>query len=204
MNFPSVTSINDEVCYLQNPIREKINYSSLSKTLAMAVHCASYIIKTQIKLLSNKTWNSMILEYFLKIKSMKEVVSEMGIITTSYTEEIIRHNMCQMIFLDNFLLKNVNKKLMISAITCSMLEYPSNSNHDDMNTGVSKSTLLGSTIKHVTKEKIICRRAARNLVSREHKIIFKISIMEIFTLKSMSGRSIYNTITRRLRKEILQ
>ena len=69
-----VTSINDELCPLQNTIYEKINYSYLSKTQARYVCHASDINKTQIKLLAHKTWHSVILEYLLKDKSMKEFV----------------------------------------------------------------------------------------------------------------------------------
>ena len=39
-----------------------------------------------IKLLAERTWNSVILAYFLKDKAIKEVVSEIDIITTSSTE----------------------------------------------------------------------------------------------------------------------
>ena len=44
---------------------------------------ASDLIKSQIKLLSNKIWYSVILEYFLKYNDTKEVVSAMDIIITS-------------------------------------------------------------------------------------------------------------------------
>ena len=60
-------------------------------------------------------------------------------IATFSTQEIIRQNKCQMRFLDNFLLKqNVDEKFMITEITCSMLEYLSTSDDDEMNTFVSK------------------------------------------------------------------
>ena len=49
---------------------------------------------------------------------MKEFVSEINIIITSPTQEIIRENKCQMRFLDKLLLKqNFNHKLMINVIT---------------------------------------------------------------------------------------
>ena len=51
---PSVTSINDKVHPLQNPIHDKINYLDLSKNQARSVHCASNVMKTYIKLLSHK------------------------------------------------------------------------------------------------------------------------------------------------------
>ena len=73
-------------------------------------------------------------------------------------------NKCQMRFLDNLLLKqDVDKKLMINAITCSVLQSPYTSGDDDMENGVYKSTLLEPTIRHLMKETILCRRAARNL-----------------------------------------
>ena len=73
----------------------------------------------------------------------------MDIITTSSTQEIIRQNKCQIRFLDKLLLKqDVDKKFMINKITCSMFESPSTSDDDDdMDNGVSKTTLLEPTIK---------------------------------------------------------
>ena len=48
-----------------------------------------------------------------------------------------------MMSVDKLLLKqNFNHKLMINVITCSMLESPSTSDYDDMDNGVSKSTVL--------------------------------------------------------------
>ena len=59
------------------------------------------------------------MEYFLKDKDKKEVVSEMDIIITLSAQEIIRQNKCQMRFLDKLLLKQkFDKKLMINAIIC--------------------------------------------------------------------------------------
>ena len=70
---------------------------------------------------------------------MKEVVSSMDIITTSSTQEIIRQNKCQMRFVDKLLLKqDVDHKLMINVIPCSMLESPFTSYYDEMYNGVSK------------------------------------------------------------------
>ena len=43
---------------------------------------ARYVMKSQIKLISNKTCHYVILEYFLKYKYMKEVLFEIYIIIT--------------------------------------------------------------------------------------------------------------------------
>ena len=40
---------------------------------------------------------------------------------------------------------------MIGVITCSILESPYTSYYDDMDNGVSKSIVLGLTIKHLTE-----------------------------------------------------
>ena len=61
-------------------------------------------MKPQIKLLAQK-FHSSILEYFLKHKYTKYFVSEMEIITTLFTQEIIRQNKCQTRFLDKLVLK---------------------------------------------------------------------------------------------------
>ena len=55
---------------------------------------------------------------------------------------------------------------MITTINCSMLESTFNYDGNGMNTGVSKSTWLEPTIKNFTKETIIFRREARNLLWR--------------------------------------
>ena len=69
---------------------------------------------------------------------MKEVVSEMDIIITSYTKEIIRQNKCPMRFLDKLALKqDFYKKLIINVITCSMLESTSTSSYEYMDNDVS-------------------------------------------------------------------
>ena len=60
-----------------------------------------------IKLLSHKKLYYVVLGYLLKDKYMKEVLSEMYIITTSSTQEIIIQNKCQMMFLENLLLKRI-------------------------------------------------------------------------------------------------
>ena len=71
MISPFVTSRNDQVRSLKDPIHEKISYSDLSKNQARSVHCASDVINTKIKLLVHRTWHSVILKYLLKDKSMK-------------------------------------------------------------------------------------------------------------------------------------
>ena len=48
------------------------------------------------------------LAYFLKDKAIKEVASEMDILTNSSTQEIIRQNRCQMRFIETFYWKNVD------------------------------------------------------------------------------------------------
>ena len=71
----------------------------------------------------------------------------MDIITNFSTQKIIRQNKCQMRFLDKLVLKkDVDKRLMINVINCSMLESPSTSGYDEMDNGVSKSTVLEPTI----------------------------------------------------------
>ena len=76
-------------------------------------------MKSQIKLLAGKTFHSVILEHFLKYKDTKEVVSEMGKITPSSTQEIISQNKCQMRFLDKLVLeKDFDEKLITNVINC--------------------------------------------------------------------------------------
>ena len=60
---------------------------------------------TQMNLLLHKILNYVILEYFLKYYSIKEVVSAIYIITNLSTQEIIRQNQCQISFLDKLVLK---------------------------------------------------------------------------------------------------
>ena len=85
MTSPSITSINDEGCPLFSPKHKKIKYSDLYKTQPRAVRRESDLMKSQIKLSSNQTYHSVILEYLLKDKAMKKVVSAMDIITTLST-----------------------------------------------------------------------------------------------------------------------
>ena len=61
-------------------------------------------MKSQIKLSAQKVY-SYILEYFLKHKDTKYFVSEMEIITTLFTQEIIRQNKCQIRFIETLVLK---------------------------------------------------------------------------------------------------
>ena len=101
----SVSSTNDKGCSLSNAIHENIKYSYEYKTQSRYVRRASDVIKSYMKLLARKTWHSVLLEYLLRYKAMEEVISEVDIITTSYTQYQIRQSKCQMRFLDNLLLK---------------------------------------------------------------------------------------------------
>ena len=95
-------------------------------------------MKSQIKVLSNKTWHSFILEYVLKDNDTKEVLLAMDIIIILSTQKIIRQNKSQMRFLDKLSLKQeFDKKLMINVITCSMLDSSSTFDCDDTDNGVS-------------------------------------------------------------------
>ena len=47
-------SWNDELSSLLNPTHENINVSYLYKTQVRSVCCASYVMKTQVKLLAKK------------------------------------------------------------------------------------------------------------------------------------------------------
>ena len=71
LTLPSVTSKNFEGCSLFNLIHENIKYSDYSKTQSRAVRRASNTMNSHIKLLANKTWHYVILEYLLKDKYMK-------------------------------------------------------------------------------------------------------------------------------------
>ena len=79
-----------------------------------------------------------------------------------------------------------------------MLEFPSKSDYDEMNTGASKSSNFEPTKKLMKTTRLGCR-SQRKFVGRVHNIRVKISIMEIFTLKAMIGRSRRNTTTKPLR-----
>ena len=54
LTLSSFTPINYELCSLQNTIHENIKYSFFFKTQARYVCCESDVMKTQIKLLSQK------------------------------------------------------------------------------------------------------------------------------------------------------
>ena len=84
--------------------------------------------------------------------------------------------------------QNGDEKIVITEITCSILNFPSTSDYCNVNTGDYKSTHVVPTIKHLTKEKILDRRSAQKLVMRGHNIRLKISAMEKSSLKSMVGR----------------
>ena len=77
------------------------------------------VMKSQLNLVANKTCNSIILENFFKDKVIKGGVSEMYIINTSSTQEIIGYNKCQMRFLNKLVFEQeFDKKLMINVIIC--------------------------------------------------------------------------------------
>ena len=94
--------------------------------------------------------------------------------------------------------------MMITEITCSILESQCTSDDDGVNADSSKPTRFEPTIKHSLRERRLDRRIAHNLVMRGHKIGVKISIMENLPLKAISGRSRCNTITKLLREEIFE
>ena len=77
------------------------------------------------------------MEYLLKDKYMKEVVSAMDVIINFLIQEIIRHNKYQMRFMEELVFL-IDQKLMINSITCSMLEFPSTSDYYEIDNGVSK------------------------------------------------------------------
>ena len=78
----SVISTNYKGCSLFRLIHDKIKYYDSPKAQSRYVRSVSDVIKSQIKLLANKTCYSVILEYLLKYKDMEEVVLEMYIIIT--------------------------------------------------------------------------------------------------------------------------
>ena len=84
--------------------------------------------------------------------------------------------------------------MIITTINCSIFETSTTSNDDEINTSASKPTHFEITIKQLRKETRLGRRSELNLVGRGHNMREKISIIEQFTLKEMSGCSIYNTI----------
>ena len=62
-------------------------------------------MKTKVKLFAHKILYFVIFEYFLTVKYTKEVVSKMNIITTLFTEEVLRQNKCQISLPEKILLK---------------------------------------------------------------------------------------------------
>ena len=67
----------------------------------------------------------------------------MDIITTSSTQEILRHNKYLMRYFYKLLLKQeVDKKSMIDIINCSMLESLFIYDGEETNMGISESTRL--------------------------------------------------------------
>ena len=93
---------------------------------------------------------------------------------------------------------------MINAITCSMLESPCTSDYDEINNGVSKSTVLEPTTKQLMKKTGLDLRAAHNWVRRGQNIRAETSPMEKVSLKATRGCSRYHTITKRLIEEIVE
>ena len=66
----------------------------------------------------------------------------MNIIAAYSTQEGIRRNKCQIFYLTNLILKqDVDKKLMVNVNYFSMLEFPYTCDDNDMDNGVSKSTV---------------------------------------------------------------
>ena len=49
--------------------------------------------------------------------------------------------------------------MIMTKITCSILEYPYTSDDENMNAGTSKATQFEPKIKHLTKETILGRRS---------------------------------------------
>ena len=131
---------------------------------------------------------------------MKEVVS--AIVSTT---EIIRQNKWQMSFLYKVVSKqDVDYEVIINVITFLLLEYTSISDYDKMDNGVSKSTVLEPTTKHLMKKTSLGRSPAHTLVRRGQSIRAEIPLSENFTLKLMRGRLIYSTINKPSREEIVE
>ena len=84
---------------------------------------------------------------------------------------------------------------MLTYASFCVLWSPYTSDDYEMKKGASKSTCFEPTMKHLMKETRLGHRSVRNLARRIHNIRVKIYIMEMFTLKAMIGRSLYNTIT---------
>ena len=66
----------------------------------------------------------------LKDNDIREVVSEMYVTTISPVQGITRQNKCQTVFIEKLVLKqDFDIKIMINAITCSILDSPSTSEY---------------------------------------------------------------------------
>ena len=72
LTSPSDSFVNAEVCYSQNKINEKTQYSDLSTTRSRVVRTANAVVNKRVKLLlAHKPWHPMILECFLKYITRK-------------------------------------------------------------------------------------------------------------------------------------
>ena len=69
---------------------------------------------------------------------MKGFLSAININNTLSTKEVINHNKFQMRFLDKFYYNKTLIKIMMTKITCSLLDSTSTSNDDEMNIIFSK------------------------------------------------------------------
>ena len=98
MTSPSTSSRNNQLCSLQNTIHEKIKYSYFSKTQAIAVGCASYVIKKQGKSLAQKvpSYDTWIFSEIL--------IYERGCISNEYNYYLIytRNNKAESVSNDYF------------------------------------------------------------------------------------------------------
>ena len=94
--------------------------------------------------------------------------------------------------------KEVDNKLMMLAMTCSMFDSPFISDGDDIKTDILILTCLELTVNSYWEKKLCCG-ATLNLVRRGKNIREKITLSEKNYLKSMQGRSGYNTITKKIK-----
>ena len=88
--------------------------------------------------------------------------------------------------------------MMVTKSTCLLLGDPSASDDDYINRHFEPRK------KHLLKEIRPGSSSTHNCFWRGHNIMVKIYIMTNFTLKAMRGCSIYNTITKQFREEILE
>ena len=76
----------------------------------------------------------------------------MDISITSFKQGIIRYNnVPNLVCRQGIVEKNVDKEMIITSITCLILESTSTSDYYDINRGVSKSTRLEPTIKKLNE-----------------------------------------------------